>query len=114
VSDSTRYSITRKGQPRVSREELDRSRKAAEVEPLVPSLETSRLAQGSRPSMDVPTMQRALQGLPGTQVKVEFGDVELIIEHRLDEVSIILPGALRLTAPRAQAMALVAALMKRP
>jgi hypothetical protein len=64
--------------------------------------------------MDVPTMQRAMQGLPGTQVKVEFGDVELLIEHQLDEVSIVIPGALRLTAPRAQAMALVAALMKRP
>lgn len=56
----------------------------------------------------------AAAGSRTVSVKVEFGDVELTIEHRGDEVSLVIPGALRLRAPRAQAMALVAALMKRP
>lgn len=67
------------------------------------------LAYGSRPAMRV----TEVTGPKVLTVKVEFGDVELTIEHRGDEVSLVIPGALRLRAPRAQAMALVAALMKR-
>jgi hypothetical protein len=125
VSDDTRYSITRKPTPRVTREELERARAAAgtpaEAEPsLVPVTTSSptielprRMAGGSRPGLPVPSGTQS--GAPRTQaLKVEYGDVELLIEHRGDDVSIVIPGALRLTAPRSQAMALVAALMKRP
>lgn len=129
MSDDTRYSITRKPTPRVTREELEKARAAAgtpaEAEPsLAPSLEpvtTSsptielprRVASGSRPGLPVPSGTQS--GAPRTQaLKVEYGDVELLVEHRGDDVSIVIPGALRLTAPRSQAMALVAALMKRP
>jgi len=120
VSDDTRYIITRKPTPRVTREELEKARAAAgapaEAQPAVPATSSSptielprRMATGSRPGMSVPG------GAPRSNtLKVEFGDVELIVEHRGDDVSIVIPGALRLTAPRAQAMALVAALMKRP
>lgn len=65
---------------------------------------------GSRPGLPVPAVGAGRTAA----VKVEFGDVELIIEHRGDDVAIVIPGALRMKAPRAQAMALVAALMKRP
>ncbi|MBZ0235907.1 MAG: hypothetical protein K8M05_26505 [Deltaproteobacteria bacterium] len=120
MSDDTRYSITRKPTPRVTREELEKAREAAgvpaEAQPAMPATSTSptielprRMANGSRPGMAMPG------GAPRSNaLKVEYGDVELIVEHRGDEVSIVIPGALRLTAPRAQAMALVAALMKRP
>lgn len=67
------------------------------------------MASGSRPGLPVPG-----GGARTNALKVEYGDVELLVEHRGDDVSIVIPGALRLTAPRAQAMALVAALMKRP
>lgn len=70
----------------------------------------SQLAYGSRPALRV----SELAGPKQLAVRVEFGDVELTIEHRGDEVSLVIPGALRLRAPRSQAMALVAALMKRP
>jgi hypothetical protein len=124
VSDDTRYSITRKPTPRVTREELEKARAAAAapaeagpgtpVTNSSPTIELPRrmiAAQGSRPGLPV-------QNLAGARaqaaLKVEYGDVELLVEHRGDEVSIVIPGALRLTAPRSQAMALVAALMKRP
>ena len=118
VSDGSRYSITRKPAPRIKAPEApggDAARTSAEVLPpialpdeLMP--EIPPLAYGSRPAMRVnetPTGAKVLS------VKVEFGDVELTIEHRGDEVSLVIPGALRLRAPRGQAMALVAALMKR-
>jgi hypothetical protein len=78
-----------------------------------PTIELPRrmiAAQGSRPGLPV----QNLGGRAQAALKVEYGDVELLVEHRGDEVSIVIPGALRLTAPRSQAMALVAALMKRP
>ena len=79
--------------------------------PSSPTIELPRrMAGGSRPGMPVPGSPT---GRP-TALKVEYGDVELLVEHRGDDVSIVIPGALRLTAPRSQAMALVAALMKRP
>ncbi|HUQ02532.1 MAG TPA: hypothetical protein VM261_08565 [Kofleriaceae bacterium] len=69
-----------------------------------------RMASGSRPGLPVPNSPTGRSAA----LKVEYGDVELLVEHRGDDVSIVIPGALRLTAPRSQAMALVAALMKRP
>ncbi len=129
MSDDTRYSITRKPTPRVTREELERAREAAgasaEAQPVTavpanvtqvatpssPTIELPRrMANGSRPGMPVPNAPTGRSAA----LKVEYGDVELLVEHRGDDVSIVIPGALRLTAPRAQAMALVAALMKRP
>lgn len=74
----------------------------------------SQLAYGSRPAFRVSEASVAAAAAKTVSVKVEFGDVELTIEHRGDEVQLVIPGALRLRAPRAQAMALVAALMKRP
>jgi hypothetical protein len=126
VSDDTRYSITRKPTPRVTREELEKAREAAGATavaqpvtaavaqvatPSSPTIELPRrMASGSRPGMPVPNSPTGRS----TALKVEYGDVELLVEHRGDDVSIVIPGALRLTAPRSQAMALVAALMKRP
>jgi hypothetical protein len=110
--------------PRVTREELEKARAAAAAQaeagpgsPVTNSSPTIELprrmiaAQGSRPGLPV---QNLGGGRAQAALKVEYGDVELLVEHRGDEVSIVIPGALRLTAPRSQAMALVAALMKRP
>jgi hypothetical protein len=85
----------------------------SEVQPLpLPSIQDDepRIALGSQPGLPVPLIDANRTAA----VKVEFGDFHLIIEQRGDEVAIVIPGALRLNAPRAQAMALVAALMKRP
>lgn len=110
VSDGSRYSITRKPAPRVREAEAPSApRVTAEVLPPI-ELPEPQLAQGSRPALKV----AELAGPRVLSVRVEFGDVELTIEHRGDEVSLVIPGALRLRAPRSQAMALVAALMKRP
>ena len=124
MSDDTRYSITRKPTPRVTREELEKARAAAGepeleelalVEPGAPIELPRRVASGSRPGLPIPGgTQPGIGGPRNSALKVEYGDVELLIEHRGDDVSIVIPGALRLTAPRSQAMALVAALMKRP
>lgn len=104
VSDGTRYSITRKPRPTPARPD-GLGAQAAPVE------SPPRLAEGSQTAMLPPPLAVA----PGPAVvKVQFGDVELVVEHRGDDVSLVLPGALRMTAPRAHAMALIAALMKRP
>ena len=88
----------------------------SEVTTSSPTIELPRrMANGSRPGLPVPGgTQPGIGGAARTTaLKVEYGDVELLVEHRGDDVSIVIPGALRLTAPRSQAMALVAALMKR-
>jgi len=124
VSDDSRYSITRRPAPRVKADSVEPPRPAAVVPTtttVAPRASTApttvedielppAFAAGSRTSLRPPelTAVRALN------VAVEFGDVELIVEHRGDDVSIVIPGALRMSAPRAQAMALIAALMKRP
>jgi hypothetical protein len=43
-----------------------------------------------------------------------FGNVEVTIEHRGDEVSIIVPGVVRLVGSRADALAMIEALAKSP
>ncbi len=43
-----------------------------------------------------------------------FGNVEVTIEHRGDEVSIIIPGVLRLAGSRADALAMIEALARSP
>jgi hypothetical protein len=117
VSDGSRYSITRKPGPRMKTPEAsggETARTPAEVLPTIARPDEAMpeippLAYGSRPAVRV----HEAAGPKVLSVKVEFGDLELTIEHRGDEVSLVIPGALRLRAPRAQAMALVAALMKR-
>jgi hypothetical protein len=117
VSDGSKYSITKRPAPRIrAPEKVEQPRTPAEVLPPIalPDPEpTPTFAYGSRPALRVNDLAAAAAGR-SLSVKVEFGDVELTIEHRGDEVSLVIPGALRLRAPRAQAMALVAALMKRP
>jgi hypothetical protein len=118
VSDGSRYSITRRPAPRIKAPDapVAQPRTPAEVLPPIalPDPEPpSTVAYGSRPALRVSELS-AQANARTLSVKVEFGDVELTIEHRGDEVSLVIPGALRLRAPRAQAMALVAALMKRP
>lgn len=124
MSDDTRYSITRKPTPRVTREELERARAAAGETAEAQPVAVAQVAMSSAPTIELPrrTPGGSRPGLPvpgdppgrPAALRVEYGDVELLVEHRGDDVSIVIPGALRLTAPRAQAMALVAALMKRP
>ncbi len=122
ADDDTRYSITRKPQPRVTRAQVEAAReaalasRAAQVRPLPlqappePEPPPLELAQGSQVALRSPEVPASR----GVAMKVEFGPVALTVEHLGDEVSIVIPGALRLTAPRAHAMALIAALMKRP
>lgn len=43
-----------------------------------------------------------------------FGNVDITIEHRGDEVSIIVPGVVRLVGTRAQALSMIEALAKSP
>jgi hypothetical protein len=109
----------------VTRDELEKARAAAGA-PVVdeasaeanslPAIDPpQRAASGSRPGLPIPGgTQPGIGGPRNSALRVEYGDVELLVEHRGDDVSIVIPGALRLTAPRSQAMALVAALMKRP
>ncbi len=120
ADDDTRYSITRKPQPRVTRAQVEAAREAAlasraaqvrplplQAQPEPPPLELAQGSQVALRSPEVPASRAAT-------LEVEFGPVALTVEHLGDEVSIVIPGALRLTAPRAHAMALIAALMKRP
>lgn len=43
-----------------------------------------------------------------------FGNVELIVEHRGDEVTIVVPGVVRLVGTRADALGMIDALAKSP
>lgn len=43
-----------------------------------------------------------------------FGNVDLTIEHRGDEVTIVVPGVVRLVGTRADALAMIEALAKSP
>ena len=43
-----------------------------------------------------------------------FGNVELTIEHRGDEIAIIVPGVVRLVGTRGDALAMIEALAKSP
>ena len=79
------------------------------AQPLPPEAEP-QFAHGSQPVLVIPEISASRTAT----VKVVFGDLELTIEHRGNDVAIVIPGALRLTAPRAHAMALIAALIKRP
>ncbi len=46
--------------------------------------------------------------------KRRFGNVDLTIEHRGDEVTIIVPGVVRLVGSRGDALAMIEALAKSP
>jgi hypothetical protein len=46
--------------------------------------------------------------------KRRFGNVEVTIEHRGDEVSLVIPGVVRLVGSRADALAMIEALAKSP
>jgi hypothetical protein len=43
-----------------------------------------------------------------------FGGFEVVVEHRGDEVTVILPGAMRLVGSRDEAVDLIRALLGRP
>ncbi len=51
---------------------------------------------------------------PDLAERRRFGNVEVTIEHRGDEVSIIVPGVVRLVGSRADALAMIEALAKSP
>lgn len=46
--------------------------------------------------------------------KRRFGNVELQIEHRGDEITIVIPGVVRLTGSRADALGMIEALARMP
>jgi hypothetical protein len=46
--------------------------------------------------------------------KRRFGNVEVTIEHRGDEISIVIPGVVRLTGTRADALSMIEALARTP
>lgn len=46
--------------------------------------------------------------------KRRFGNVELNIEHRGDEITIVVPGVVRLTGSRADALSMIEALARTP
>ncbi|HUQ06963.1 MAG TPA: hypothetical protein VM261_30940 [Kofleriaceae bacterium] len=51
---------------------------------------------------------------PDLVEKRRFGNVELTIEHRGDEVTIVVPGVVRLVGSRGDALAMIEALAKSP
>jgi hypothetical protein len=51
---------------------------------------------------------------PDLVQKRRFGNVEVTIEHRGDEVSLVIPGVVRLVGSRADALAMIEALAKSP
>lgn len=51
---------------------------------------------------------------PDLVQKRRFGNVEVSIEHRGDEVSLVIPGVVRLVGSRADALAMIEALAKSP
>jgi hypothetical protein len=51
---------------------------------------------------------------PDLVEKRRFGNVEVTIEHRGDEVAIVVPGVVRLTGSRSDAMAMIEALARTP
>lgn len=57
--------------------------------------------------------RRHAQGTASTIERRSFGDVEILIEHRGDEVTLIIPGAAPLVGTRTQVIALIAGLLGR-
>lgn len=51
---------------------------------------------------------------PDLVEKRRFGNVEVTIEHRGDEISIVVPGVVRLSGSRADALAMIEALARTP
>ena len=67
---------------------------------------------GTQP--DLPRYAPAQQRPPDLIDKRRFGNVEVTIEHRGDEIAIVIPGVVRLTGTRADALAMIEALARTP
>jgi len=64
---------------------------------------------GSQP--DLPRYGAPLRP-PDLVEKRRFGNVEVTVEHRGDEIAIVIPGVVRLAGSRADALAMIEALAK--
>lgn len=73
------------------------------------------LPAGTQPgvSRELPSTAPPLRP-PDLSERRRFGQVDITIEHRGDEVAIIVPGVVRLVGSRADAVAMIEALAKTP
>lgn len=73
-----------------------------------------------KPAGTQPELPRFIPAATGTQrppdlvEKRRFGNVEVTIEHRGDEIAIVVPGVVRLSGSRADALAMIEALARTP
>ena len=135
--DDTRYRVTRRTRPPPNRNTLrdvvmptdlaaPRDAAPATLPPTTPS--TGVFAAGSRagiPRVPVPPPPPLAHGSdPEIDLEIAepqlleerrmFGGHEVVVQHRGDEVTFILPGAVRLVGNRNEALDLVRAFLARP
>jgi len=130
--DSTQYRVTRRAAGRSATlrdvvtdpiEDPDERKTCRELPILLPDgsqTNVRRVARHEVPVVDDDEPTPPIPVLPSlaaahrrsaTILRDRFGGVDIVVEHRGDEVTVVLPGSLRLIGTRAEAMRLIGLLL---